>query len=135
MKTWTETVERFSSVTDKLGKEIDSGILEAVVALNMLGITTRQSCEGHLERGAPYPWIDIEPTPDLKYQLYRYLAAFYETQPIIFNSMLVFRGHRVQSYEAAFSEQFAETERAQKLHIYRAEMTAFTCFLKSLLKG
>lgn len=44
-------------MTDSIGRPIDSGILETVIALNILGITTNQSCEGHLDHGRPYPWI------------------------------------------------------------------------------
>jgi hypothetical protein len=39
---------------------IDKGILETVVALNALDIPTSGSCEGHLDHGLPYPWVDIE---------------------------------------------------------------------------
>jgi len=48
------------TVTDGLGKEIDQGIFDTVVALNVLGIPTRQSCEGHLEWGTGAPWVDIQ---------------------------------------------------------------------------
>lgn len=60
MEKWNEVAGRFSHITDGLGKPIDSGIFETVVALNMLKIHTYQSCEGHLDRGLAYPWIDIE---------------------------------------------------------------------------
>ena len=48
---------------DGLGMGIDEGIKELVVSLWALGIQTTGSCEGHKERGCPYPWLDIE-TPD-----------------------------------------------------------------------
>jgi hypothetical protein len=38
---------------------MEEGILETVVGLNAFGITTRQSCEGHLDWGWPCPWVDI----------------------------------------------------------------------------
>ncbi|MEO8972199.1 MAG: hypothetical protein ABI406_11450 [Ktedonobacteraceae bacterium] len=47
---------------DKLGKEVDAGIIETVVALNLLGMPTTQSCEGHLNHGTGAPWVDIEDT-------------------------------------------------------------------------
>ncbi|MDQ2902785.1 MAG: hypothetical protein M3Y81_04435 [Chloroflexota bacterium] len=47
-------------ITDRLGCSIDEGILEIVVALNLLGFPTCQSCEGHLDDGLPYPWVDLE---------------------------------------------------------------------------
>ena len=42
---------------------IDGGILETVIVLNILDITTSQSCEGHLDHGRPYPWVTLI-TPD-----------------------------------------------------------------------
>jgi len=48
-------------VTDKLGEPIDKGIIEGVAVLNKLGFPTSQSCEGHLDRGYPFPWIEIYP--------------------------------------------------------------------------
>jgi hypothetical protein len=47
--------------TDALGKGIDPGIFDTVVALNALDIPTVASCEGHLERALAAPWIDVEP--------------------------------------------------------------------------
>lgn len=34
-------------ITDKLGKPIDKGIREVIIYLNLLGVETTQSCEGH----------------------------------------------------------------------------------------
>ncbi len=56
---WTTAVERFSNVKDALGKPIDAGILETVVALNLLGVHTIASCEGHVDWGTRSPWVDI----------------------------------------------------------------------------
>jgi len=49
--------------TDGLGRPIDKKIKEVVIALNMSGIKTEASCEGHLKHGFPYPWVDIEVNP------------------------------------------------------------------------
>jgi hypothetical protein len=59
MQRWEELAKKFSRVTDRIGKPIDEGILETVVALNALDIPTSMSCEGHLDHGLPYPWIDV----------------------------------------------------------------------------
>ncbi len=56
---YQEMRERVSTFTDKLGTTIDPGIFETVVALNLLGLHTFQSCEGHLDHGCPYPWVTI----------------------------------------------------------------------------
>lgn len=65
-ETWNEIVTRMSRVTDKLGKPIDEGIFETVVALNALGVQTTQSCEGHLLWGIAAPWVDIDPPGNIK---------------------------------------------------------------------
>jgi hypothetical protein len=59
---WTEVAEQAGTITDALGKPIDRGIFDAVVALNLLGFATVQSCEGHSEHGTRAPYIDIVPT-------------------------------------------------------------------------
>ena len=65
---WHTTAEHFKKVTDGIGMHIDEGIFDLVVTLNALGINTRQSCEGHLDRALPYPWIDIEKTSGCEQQ-------------------------------------------------------------------
>lgn len=61
-KYWDKIAKKFRSETDGLGMEIDKGIFDTVVALNILGFNTYQSCEGHLgEHGCTYPWVYIEP--------------------------------------------------------------------------
>jgi hypothetical protein len=55
-----------SGVTDGLGKKIDQGIFETVVALNALGIDTTGSCEGHINWGIAAPWVDIDPPGDVE---------------------------------------------------------------------
>lgn len=57
---WKEALEQWGRVTDTLGQPIDPGILETVVILNLLSLQTTGSCEGHLESGLAYPWIDLE---------------------------------------------------------------------------
>ena len=57
---WHEMRLRVAQMTDKLGKRVDAGIAETVVALNALGILTTASCEGHLDHGTGAPWVDIE---------------------------------------------------------------------------
>jgi hypothetical protein len=50
---------RLDSITDGLGLEIDPSIRDAVKYLLANGFHTTQSCEGHIDRGMPYPWVDI----------------------------------------------------------------------------
>ncbi|HEU5383148.1 MAG TPA: hypothetical protein VFV38_47720 [Ktedonobacteraceae bacterium] len=64
--TWEGAKDFARHLTDRLGCPIDEGILETVIALNLLGFPTAQSCEGHLDRKYPSPWIDffIEDCPE-----------------------------------------------------------------------
>ncbi len=55
----SELREYFRHVGDGLGLGIDAGIMETVVALTANGIPTASSCEGHADRGLPYPWVAI----------------------------------------------------------------------------
>lgn len=60
---WEEIADYFAHITDGIGNLIDDGIFELVVALNILGFDTRQSCAGHtLEERESYtaPWVDFE---------------------------------------------------------------------------
>lgn len=57
---WNDAEAFVRRITDGLGCPIDEGIVETVVAFNLLGLRTCQSCEGHLIDGLPYPWVDLE---------------------------------------------------------------------------
>ena len=59
---YEEAKTRADKMTDILGCPIDKNIKPLVIALWMLGINTEASCEGHLNSGCPYPWIDIAQT-------------------------------------------------------------------------
>lgn len=133
--TWDETAKHYRRVVDKLGKKIDEGIFDTVVALNMLGVVTRASCEGHLDWGVPHPWVDIEAEIGTKYRLHQYLTAFYASRPARpdFDLTLCFHGYRLRPQGAPYAELFGREEQAQKLAIYRNEMASFTAFLKGLL--
>ena len=80
MATWNETSERFTHTTDKLGKAIDQGIFETVVALNMLNFCTTQSCEGHIDWGLAAPWIDV--IPDGTQRLNKQIQRIRQQAPI-----------------------------------------------------
>lgn len=56
---WQEAEAILSRVMDQMGQRIDEGILAPVVGLNLLGLYTSASCEGHLSWGCPYPWIEF----------------------------------------------------------------------------
>lgn len=56
---WQRKVEEVKSITDKLGPAIDSGVTETVAALNLLGVNTVGSCEGHMQNSTGAPYIDV----------------------------------------------------------------------------
>jgi len=50
----------FNDPESKEQDEKDPKIIDTVATLWTLEITTRQSCEGHLDHGSSYPWVLIE---------------------------------------------------------------------------
>jgi hypothetical protein len=56
---WEASEKYFSRIIDGFGTPIDPGIIDVVVALNMVGVNTEASCEGHLGHGNAHPWIRI----------------------------------------------------------------------------
>ncbi len=59
MKNLEEIRKEVELIVDKLGKPIEENIKELVIGLRFCGIETEQSCEGHSDRGASYPWVAI----------------------------------------------------------------------------
>jgi len=55
-------------IKDKSGKSVDHGIIDALTEFirvtHALGFETAQSCEGHIDWGNPFPWIDFRVTTD-----------------------------------------------------------------------
>ncbi len=64
---WAQKLKEIEKITDGLGKGIEEGIEETVVAFNIHGIPTSQSCEGHVDlhtedyQPAMAPWVEIYP--------------------------------------------------------------------------
>lgn len=50
---------KVEQMRDRLGKPVDKKVKKLVVGLNYCGIPTVASCEGHLDHGLPYPWVDV----------------------------------------------------------------------------
>ena len=59
LKSWQKMAEEIDHTVDGAGYPIDKKIKEVVIVLNLLGFRTTASCEGHLDHGDCYPWIDI----------------------------------------------------------------------------
>ena len=56
-------------MADSKGYEIENGVKEIVGYLNLLGISTSSSCEGHVERAAPFPWVGIDVALDPEFEI------------------------------------------------------------------
>ncbi|MBI5045847.1 MAG: hypothetical protein HZC14_02515 [Candidatus Niyogibacteria bacterium] len=54
-----EIRQEVESIGDRLGKPIDGGIKEVVVMLEANELPTSGSCEGHVERGLPVPYVEV----------------------------------------------------------------------------
>lgn len=57
---WCAKEKEIEVLTDGLGMGLDKGVKDTVVALQLNGFNTSQSCEGHIGRGCGSPWVDIE---------------------------------------------------------------------------
>lgn len=55
--TWDRIKVKVDRTCDALKMPIDEGIKETVIVLNALGFKTSGSCEGHLDRALPCPWV------------------------------------------------------------------------------
>lgn len=59
MRSYKEVREEVDTMADNLGMPIDEHIKKIVIALRMYELATDGSCEGHLDHGLPYPWVDM----------------------------------------------------------------------------
>lgn len=57
---WNDMKNKMDLEVDGCGMSIDKGIERCVIAFNLIGLETVQSCEGHTDWGCPYPWITIQ---------------------------------------------------------------------------
>jgi hypothetical protein len=121
---WQEVYAHYSQMADKTGRGIDAGILETVVVLNLLGIETTASCEGHLERGQAAPWIDIEAR-----------SAQEETRQVIYlfthaRKELEKKHLPEDEINALFAQAHQEQNRVRSIHLAQREklMCCLTAF-------
>jgi hypothetical protein len=56
---WEEKAREIKQTTEKLGHPIENGIKDVVIALNLVGLPTSASCEGHHNWGLGAPWVEI----------------------------------------------------------------------------
>lgn len=133
-------------VTDGLGKPIDKGIKEMVVALRAHNFETSGSCKGHISRSCCYPWVHVE-LPKQKKKRAETLARmkqlfgeFYEDRyrgdaSVIITELGRGLTLRLQSrggllLDTMPREILTKKVRAKILKRYRKEMDDFRRFLK-----
>ena len=56
---WDKKLAEINEIADNLGHGIDDAVKEVIIGLQLLGVDTRQSCEGHVDSGISAPWIQI----------------------------------------------------------------------------
>lgn len=151
---WNAERAKARRVTDRKGKHIEKGIIEIVIAMWMHGFTTRGSCQGHINRGAPFLWVDFltvtpkdlknpsvqkawtEENMALRKKMFTLLAEFYRHRRGPFDVRLcleprsIFGGFRLQSQGALLIPALTPKERTRKLFLYRNELGAFRYFLR-----
>jgi len=67
-KRWKDAEKLINEATER-DRPIDPRIKETVIALNILGLPTSQSCEGHIKKDDwPAPWIDIKDPDEPSYR-------------------------------------------------------------------
>lgn len=57
---WLQIEQKIERIGDKLGLGIDKEIKFPVISLKANGFGTTGSCEGHLDRAYPWPWVEVE---------------------------------------------------------------------------
>jgi hypothetical protein len=57
---WQQAKQETARITDALGMPIDTGILEMVTILRLMGFTTTSSCQGHVSRFLTEPYVRVE---------------------------------------------------------------------------
>lgn len=64
---FVDTRKKVTQLTDRTGRAVDAGILNSVTILQLYGLSTVGSCEGHLDRITGGPYIMFEsPVQDYK---------------------------------------------------------------------
>jgi hypothetical protein len=151
---WSKARRAVDRITDGLGKTVDSGIRDVVTALQVYKFPTTGSCEGHLNWGLTYPWIEVgAPHPDawkegearvearrrknLAHQerLLDLLSQFYQDRNTPFDARLqlakqAFGAFRLQNVGAEPLVLHSARERRGKLDLYQREMADFGAFLR-----
>jgi hypothetical protein len=138
---------------NKLDNSVDEHIRSIVAALQLHGITTFASCEGHLDHGCSYPWVDIGTwvdDPELEVstveanhrhcqRLQDLLDEYYQHHPeigrehrLILDSGGTMGDARLQAAQTDRTEKSGTT--AKSLAEFQSDMEAFAAYLLSVVK-
>ena len=64
-------LQEVEHIADGVGYGIEPFIKRPVAILMMAGFPTTASCEGHMDRALPYPWIDVDHLPQFPREIYK----------------------------------------------------------------
>lgn len=142
MKSLAAIEEEVNNLADDLDEPVDEKIKRIVVALRYSGFNTTGSCEGHLDHGFPYPWVEIR-YDDKKFsrserkRLKKLLKTFHETRNSKCHLLIQdFADFRLQSVKwprsARKRRKYVDIPDEKVLAVYQSEMNDFAEFIVSL---
>lgn len=144
MQTLSDIEKEVDNLTDEVDEPVDANIKHAVIAMRYAGFRTTASCEGHLDHGFPYPWIDTQYVDGKirrseKKRLKRLLKQFYKYRKSSHQLLLQnFADYRLQSvkWPRSAKKRRAHTDVLDEdlLREYQKEMDDFADFLIDSIK-
>ena len=137
MPTRLQTIsEEVHSLIDEQKRPIDEHIKAIVIALRYYGFHTSASCQGHMDHGLPYPWVEISANRSGMKHLRKLLKVFYEQHQSVHPLLIQNNGgFRLQSVRLKWRRHFLQREvinpapNQQLLESYQKEMDAFARYL------
>ncbi len=139
-KIWENARLFVEKASDKLGTGIDENIKDLTITMRAFGFNTSQSCEGHIDHGYPYPWIEIrneDPDKSLleELRMTNFVEEFYEKRiSYKYARIVVFHyknRFRVQTY---VKEAFQKIANSEDYNLFKEncsrEMKDFAEFLR-----
>ncbi len=157
VRRWQQLREKVDGIADGLNLGVDEGIKETVTGFLAFDLDTDGSCEGHpdQEHGEPFPWVDVcAPEPKgwednevlqsewrernliMQRRFLQGLEEFYQSRNVPLETRLIavpmgiYGAFRVHSQGAESLCVLPKQEQQTKTNEYKAEMAAFTAFLK-----
>jgi hypothetical protein len=126
-KSLPQAKEQVNQLVDGLNKPIDEGIKRVVAALRLVGFHTTASCEGHMNWGLPYPWVQVNNDREFtlrdtaEQQAMRALVdecfkgRFFP--PVQVTPMGIYGGFRLMPY-ASITEDGYKDEKLREFHLH-----------------